>query len=64
MLKETAWLNKSPGQCEQHLQLIVGITLSVLVLIFLLLVTIFLYIFRKEPVQKLQRARSRVYSKL
>ena len=66
ILKETALLMKPQNQCEQTLQVILAVTLSILSLIAVLLIASILYYsyFRRNPVHKLQRARSRIYSRL
>lgn len=62
--KETTVLIKSEDQCNQHLQIIIGVTLSVLILLALCLIIAILYYLRRSPIEKIQRARSRVYSRL
>ena len=62
--KETKMLIKNDNECNQHLHIIIGVTLSILVLLALLLLFAILFYLRKSPMEKIQRARSRIYSKL
>lgn len=64
MFKETALLNKGQDECDHNLYIIVGVTLSVLAVLTMALILAIMYFLRKDPVQRLQRARSRVYSRL
>ena len=62
--KETKMLIKNDNECNQHLHIIIGVTLSILVLLALLLLFAILFYLRKSPMEKIQRARSRIYSRL
>ena len=62
--KETKMLIKEDYKCNQHLHIIIGVTLSILVLLALLLLFAILFYLRKSPMEKIQRARSRIYSRL
>ena len=53
IFKESALLNKTPDKC-QNLHIILGVTLSVLLVALLALLIGILYFCRKEPVQRLQ----------
>ncbi len=64
ILKETALLMKTQDQCDAVIQIALAVTLSVLSLIAILLIAAIIYYFRKHPVHRLQRARSRIYSRL
>ena len=57
-------LLKDDHECDQHLHIIIGVTLSILALMALLLVLAILFYLRKSPMEKIQRARSRIYSRL
>jgi len=62
--KETKFIIKDDNECNQHLHIIIGVTLSILVLLALLLLFAILFYLRKSPMEKIQRARSRIYSRL
>ncbi len=64
LLKETNLLSKSSEHCNQHVHIIIGVTLSLLILMAVGLILAILYYMRQKPLEKLQRARSRVYSRL
>lgn len=64
LLKETALLQKLQSECDNVLAIILGVTLSLLTVVALLLMAGIFYYHRKHPLQRLRRARSRVYSKL
>ena len=64
LMKETALLNKSSEYCNQHFHIILGVTVTLLILMAVGLFLAILYYSHKRPLEKLQRARSRVYSRL
>ena len=64
LLKETNLLSKSSEHCNQHVNIIIGVSLSLLILMVVGLILAILYYTRQKPLEKLQRARSRVYSRL
>lgn len=62
---ETTKLIKDPSQCSADFPLIIaGVTLSILAIIMIFLIAAIMYFCQKDPIQKFQRARSRVYSRL
>lgn len=64
LVKETTWLSKSHDECSVHFHVVIAVTLTVLAILALLLVVAIFYYLRKNPIEKIQRARSRVYSRL
>jgi hypothetical protein len=64
IIKETNMLSKGQDECDEAVQVALTVTLVILALIVLALVIAIVYYFKRNPVQRLQRARSRVYSKL
>lgn len=64
LVRETTLLNKSPDECNFHLHIVIGVTLAILAILAILLILAILYYLRKSPIEKMQRARSRVYSRL
>ena len=64
IFKESALLHKTPDKCQQHLHIILGVTLSVLLVALVALLIGILYFCRKEPVQRLQVPNTFIFYKL
>lgn len=63
-MKETVAMRKSQQECSHVLEVSLTVALSVLAILALAILGGVIYYHRKKPIQRLQRARSRVYSKI
>ena len=64
ILKETAAMRKSNQECSHVLEVSLTVALSLLAALALVILAAVIYYHRKRPIQRLQRARSRVYSRI
>jgi hypothetical protein len=64
LFKETVPMRKSPQECSHVLELSLTVAISLLAVLALVILAGVIYYHRRRPIQRLQRARSRVYSKL
>ena len=64
LFKETVPMRKSPQECSHVLELSLTVAIPLLAVLALVILAGVIYYHRRRPIQRLQRARSRVYSKL
>ena len=64
LMKETAAMRKSNQECSHLLEVSLTVALSLLAALALVILAAVIYYHRKRPIQRLQRARSRVYSRI
>ena len=64
LLKETARLRKPPRECEQDAQVGLVVALCVLGALVALCAAALVYYHRRRPINRIQRVRSKVYSRL
>ena len=64
LMKETAAMRKSNQECSHVLEVSLTVALSLLAALALVILAAVIYYHRKRPIQRLQRARSRVYSRI
>ena len=57
-------MRKSQQECSHVLEVSLTVALSILAVLALFILAGVIYYHRKKPIQRLQRARSRVYSKI